>query len=172
MRKFHFLFLIYHTYSDRKNNLDFFVTINIIKERNEFKEVDILKKVNPNRSVAFSNDLLDLKQQKETVAELTVPQLKMIYYLVSQIEPYDTDFEKVRVELNDFCETFSISLRGGKNRTLLENHVIKLMKAVIEFKEEGRTRYYHWVEYSDINFKEGYIEFRISEDLKKFYPES
>ena len=131
--------------------------------------MDILKKVNPNRSVTFSNDLLDLKQQRDTVADLTVPQIKMIYYLVSQIEPCDTEFELVRVALNDFCDNFGISYRGGKNRKLLEEHVLKLMKAVIEFKEAGRSRYFHWVEYSDINFREGYIEFRISKDLKKFY---
>lgn len=130
-----------------------------------------MKKVNPNKSVAFKNELLTSPYKKHPALSLTVPQTKMILYLVSQINMNDTEFKPVQVNFIDFCKEFNISYKGGNNRELLKNNVYSLMRKLVEIKEGSAVSIYHWVEKAKIDFKSQVIELTLANAMRPYYLE-
>lgn len=135
------------------------------------KEMSILKKVNPNKSVAFKNELLASPYKKHPALSLSVPQTKMILYMVSQINMGDKEFKPVQLNFKEFCSEFNISYEGGKNRELLKTHVYSLMSKILEIREGSSVAIYHWLEKARIDFSSQTIELTLANAMRPYYLE-
>lgn len=129
-----------------------------------------LKKINPNRSITVKNSFFDSLYRNHPLMELSVPQMKLILALVSQIDAInDTDVSPVSMDIKDFCDNFNISFQGGRNRQLLEDNVTNLMEKVLRVEEGRSVTLHHWVEYARIDYDTQTIDLMLSRTVLPYY---
>lgn len=87
--------------------------------RGEIMENKIYSK-NNNRKVIIANDII----QKGKFS-LSAKELKIIFYIISQIKPNDCELREYEIDLIEFCKTCGIN-KGGTQAKELEQALLKL----------------------------------------------
>ena len=91
----------------------------IMDLRGEIMENKIYSK-NNNRKVIIANDII----QKGKFS-LSAKELKIIFYIISQIKPNDCELREYEIDLIEFCKTCGIN-KGGTQAKELEQALLKL----------------------------------------------
>lgn len=118
-----------------------------------------------NKTVRKSNDLI-----QHSRFDLTLNQQKIILYLISQISPYDKDFQTYQFSIPEFCRVCGIEM-SGNNYNELKKH----LKAVADKSawiysptNPEKEILFRWISTANIVKGSGILEIRLSEELKPY----
>lgn len=114
--------------------------------------------------VIKANDLI----QKSRFS-LTLQQQKIVLYLISQIHPNDTDFQKYTFSIPEFCRVTGISRPSGEDYTAFKNDIKAIAdKSLWVTLEDGAETLLRWIAKPTIRKDSGTIEVQLDEDMKPF----
>ena len=111
-------------------------------------------------------DNLFLRQSR---AQLSVVELKIIIYLISKIKADDTDITKVHINIKDFCKLTNIEPKGNNYAKVRDS--IKSLKQktwTMELDDGNSDLIYSWIDYALIRKNTGDIEIALSQFLKPY----
>ena len=114
-------------------------------------------------NVVKHNDLI----QKSRYS-LTVPEQKMIVYLISKIQLHDTNLNMYEFKINEFCEICGIDEKSGGNYTMLKETVLNLSNKGFWVNVNGEFVSMRWIEKARISPKSGNIKIKLDDDLKPY----
>ena len=111
-----------------------------------------------------SNDLI----QKSRFS-LSLPQQKIILYLISKITPYDEDFKLYEFSIQEFCKICGIDPESGKNYGDLKKAIDEIgdKKIWIEIADDEET-WIRWIEKPYLNKRNGIVKIRFDKDMKPY----
>lgn len=116
------------------------------------------------KTVTKANDLI----QKSRFG-LSLQQQKVVLYLISQITPYDKDFEYYEFNIVDFCRVCGIDADSGGNYSTLKAAIKEIAdKSLWVTLDDGRETLLRWIEKPYIDRKSGNIKIRLDKDMKPF----
>ncbi|GED14804.1 replication initiation protein [Aneurinibacillus migulanus] len=122
--------------------------------------MNALEKIDEKLIVTKSNDLIEASYR------LTLHEQRIICILAAKIQPEDTVFRTCRIEVGEF-----IDLLGLKGKSI-HNDIKKIIKDFVykgfEIKSEGVYTVSSWFEWAKYKEKEGFMEFKFSEELIPF----
>ncbi len=114
--------------------------------------------------VVKANDLITKSR-----FSLTTQQQKIVLYLISKINPFDTDFQMVEFSIQDFCRACSIDDRSGKHYEVIKTHIKAIADKSVWVKlENGKETLLRWIEKPYIDERNGTIQIRLDRDMKPF----
>src|SRR5699024_7272617 len=114
--------------------------------------------------VTLHNDLV----QADFTDNYTMIEQKVLYTVLSNIEPHDIEPIIYRMRIKDFCDYFNIEKR---NYRYFKEVAIALKRKVIGLKNKDtkeRNRFISWFGVCEYVDKEGYIEFELSNHIKPY----
>ena len=115
-------------------------------------------------TVRKANDLI-----QKSRFNLSLQQQKIILFLISQITPFDKEFNTYEFDIREFCKVCGIDYDNGNNYMKLKEQIKsiadKSMWVEIEENEETLLR---WIEKPYINKRSGLIRIRLDEDMKPY----
>lgn len=116
------------------------------------------------RQVVKANELI----QKSRFS-LSIQQQKIILYLISQINAYDTEFKLYEFSIKDFCKVCGIDYDNGANYKAIRASIKEIAdKSIWVEKDDGEETLLRWIEKPYINKKSGTIRIRLDEDMKPY----
>ena len=90
-------------------------------------------------------------------------------YLISQITPYDEDFQLYEFSVSDFCRICGMSPTAGGNYTELKSAIKSICDKSLWIQlAEGEETLLRWIEKPYINKRSGTIKIRLDKDMKPF----
>lgn len=117
-----------------------------------------------NKMVVKANDLI-----QKSRFDLSLQQQKIILYLISQIEPMDTEFKLYEFSIVDFCKVCGIDPESGDKykeiKKAIKDIADKSVWIKTEYDEETLLR---WVEKPYINRNSGTIKIKLDADMKPY----
>lgn len=117
-----------------------------------------------NKMVVKANDLI-----QKSRFDLSLQQQKIILYLISQIEPMDTEFKLYEFSIVDFCKVCGIDPESGDKykeiKKAIKDIADKSVWIKTEYDEETLLR---WVEKPYINRNSGTIKIKLDGDMKPY----
>lgn len=100
---------------------------------------------------------------------LNVQQQKILLYLISQVSPFDTDFQEYEFNIIEFCKVCGIDYRQGKNYQDIKNAIKDIADRSIWITlDTGEETLLRWIEKPYINKKGGLIRIRLDNDMKPY----
>jgi plasmid replication initiation protein len=100
---------------------------------------------------------------------LTVQQQRIILYLISQLNPFATEFKKSKFKIQDFCKICGIDYENGNNYITIKEHIKKIAdKSWWITLENGKQTLLRWIEKPYIDENNGTIEIVFDNDMKPF----
>lgn len=112
--------------------------------------------------VVKSNDLI-----QKARFDLNAQQQKIIYWLISKIQPDDTELKTIDFKLIEFCKICGINYNSGTNYKQIKDAIKKLAdKSVWVKTENGAETLVRWIEKPIIN--NGTVKLKIDDDMKPF----
>jgi plasmid replication initiation protein len=115
------------------------------------------------KKVKKANDLI-----RRSRFDLSLQQMKMMLYLISQIKPGDKEFKTYSFNIREFCMICGIDYNNGGNYSYLKEQIKKIADKSIWVKIEDGESLLRWIEKARFNENSGTIEIRLDEDLKPF----
>ena len=116
------------------------------------------------QSVFKSNDLI-----QKSRFNLSLQEQKILLYLISQITPYDEDFQLYEFSVSDFCRICGMSPTAGGNYTELKAAIKSICDKSLWIQlAEGEETLLRWIEKPYINKRSGTIKIRLDKDMKPF----
>lgn len=116
------------------------------------------------QSVFKSNDLI-----QKSRFNLSLQEQKILLYLISQITPYDEDFQLYEFSVSDFCRICGMSPTAGGNYTELKSAIKSICDKSLWIQlAEGEETLLRWIEKPYINKRSGTIKIRLDKDMKPF----
>lgn len=117
-----------------------------------------------NKTVTKANELI----QKSRFS-LSLQQQKIVLYLISQISPYDENFNLYEFSIQEFCKVCGIDESSGGNYQILKAAIKEIRDKSIWIKlSDGRETTLAWIEKPYIDPGSGIIQVRLDEDMKPF----
>ena len=112
--------------------------------------------------VRKSNDLI-----QKSRFNLSLQQQKILLYIISLIQPTDTEFQEYQVSIKDFCEICNIDHDSGKNYADIKEKIKEIADKSLWVKlADGRETLLRWIEKAKI--ENGVIKVRLDNDMKPF----
>ena len=109
------------------------------------------------QSVFKSNDLI-----QKSRFNLSLQEQKILLYLISQITPYDEDFQLYEFSVSDFCRICGMSPTAGGNYTELKAAIKSICDKSLWIQlAEGEETLLRWIEKPYINKRSGTIKIRL-----------
>ena len=116
------------------------------------------------QSVFKSNDLI-----QKSRFNLSLQEQKILLYLISQITPYDEDFQLYEFSVSDFCRICGMSPTAGGNYTELKSAIKSICDKSLWIQlAEGEETLLRWIEKPYINKRSGTIKIRLDKDMRPF----
>lgn len=117
------------------------------------------------RQVRKSNDLI-----QHARFSLNTVQQKIILHLISQIQPWDQEFQSYDFNVLDFCRICGIDNDSGRNYTEIKEEIKKLSdKSYWLTLEDGDSEVLvRWIECAVFRKNSGIIRLRFNEYLKPY----
>lgn len=117
------------------------------------------------QQVRKSNDLI-----QHARFNLTTVQQKIILYLISQIKPWDKEFQYYDFDILEFCRICGIDNDSGRNYTEIKEEIKRLSdKSYWLTLEDGESEaLVRWVESPILRKNSGIIRLRLNEFLKPY----
>ena len=116
------------------------------------------------QSVFKSNDLIQKSRFNRSLQEH-----KILLYLISQITPYDEDFQLYEFSISDFCRICGMSPTAGGNYTELKSAIKSICDKSLWIQlAEGEETLLRWIEKPYINKRSGTIKIRLDKDMRPF----
>ena len=121
-----------------------------------------------------------IEQNKLTVAkanefilraryDLSTLQLKIVLYIIAQIQKYDVDLPLITFSIQDFCRVCGIDENSGGNYRLIKDAVKQITdKSHWITLEDGRETVIRWIEKPYMDKYNGTITVKLDNDLKPF----
>ena len=98
--------------------------------------------------------------------KLSVQEQRLMLWVISEIEPQDTDFKTYRVNIKELANR--IGIKNKDFYTRVRNTTKKLMGRVIEIEEGARLIQTPLINKADYHTDGGTVDIRLDEDLKKY----
>lgn len=115
-------------------------------------------------SVIKSNDLI----QKSRFF-LSLQQQKIILFLISQIDPQDSEFKLYTFSISDFCKVCGIDYDSGGNHSALKEQIKKLAdKSLWVTLPNGNETLLRWIEKPYISTADKTIKIKLDNDMKPY----
>lgn len=116
------------------------------------------------QSVFKSNDLI-----QKSRFQLSLQEQKILLYLISQITPYDEDFQLYEFSVTDFCRICGMSPTAGGNYTELKSAIKSICDKSLWVKlADGEETLLRWIEKPYINKRSGTIKIRLDKDMRPY----
>lgn len=117
-----------------------------------------------NYFVAKRNDLI----QKSRFS-LTGSEQKILWHLISKIEPEDTDFKEYEFDINEFCRMCGIQESNGKNNKNLKKAIDSLKsKSFWIFLTPTYEIQIDWIEHAAIDHERDVLILKLNSLLKPY----
>jgi plasmid replication initiation protein len=114
-------------------------------------------------NIVKQNDLI-----QKSRFNLSMQEQKIILYLISKINPEDSEFKLYEFKIREFCEVCGIESESGKNYSMLKNTIINLINKGFWVETNGEYVSMNWIEKARINPKSGTIKIRLDDDMKPY----
>ena len=119
------------------------------------------------------NDLREYKVVKSNILiqqsrfKLSAQKLKIIYFIISQIKPTDTDLLDQNFNISDFCKVCGVDSTNGANYKYIKDSLKELRDHSIWIKnEDGSETTFSWISKVTIRKNSGTVTIRLDSDLK------
>lgn len=100
---------------------------------------------------------------------LSLVQQKVLLFLISKIQPSDTDFKEYEFSISDFCRCVGIEEQSGKNYKDVKLAIKGIRDKSLWLElEKGKSSLVAWIEKARINEGSGTIQIRLDSDLKPY----
>ena len=99
---------------------------------------------------------------------LSVQEQRIILYMISRIEPGDTDFRTVSFSVQDFCKICGIDFDNGGNYRNVKDAIKSLSDKSVWVTSGDKEILLRWIYSAEINKKSGNLSIRISDDVKPY----
>lgn len=100
---------------------------------------------------------------------LSLQQQKIVFFLTSQINYDDKEFQEYTFNIIDFCRICGIDSVGGKQYSLLKEAIKTLAdKSIWITRNDGVETLLRFIEKPELNKAQGTIKLRIDEDMKPY----
>jgi len=122
----------------------------------------MLVDVKENQVITKSNFLIESK------FKVTLQELRLVYWLLSNIQPEDEDFCVYRISVSQY-EKFMAQFRDSNNNRVyseLKNASKKLMSRVVSIKADGGEYSMPFISRAFYHSGEGYIDIKLDDVLK------
>ena len=121
--------------------------------------------LNPQRynTVIKSNDLI----QKSRFS-LSTQQQKIVLFIISQIEPFDNDFNLFEFKITEFCNVCGIEPQGNMYNLLKKAIKDISDKSLWITLDNGKETIVRWIEKPTIDKKSGTIQIKLDNDMKPY----
>lgn len=125
----------------------------------------------------LSLDILDKQVRKSNALiqkarfSLSTQQQKILLYLISQIQPWDKEFQTYKFSIREFAAVCGLDYpKGGKDYTEIKEQIKRIAdKSMWLLLEDGNTEtLVRWIENPVIQRNSGTIELKLNEALKPY----
>ena len=100
---------------------------------------------------------------------LSLQQQKIILYLISKIQPTDTDFHEYKFEIKAFCEACGIESDGGALYSEIKEAIKNIADKSLWVKmPDGGETLLRWIEKARIESGTGTLTIRLDNDMKPY----
>lgn len=100
---------------------------------------------------------------------LSVIEQKVVLYLISKIQPNDTDFKEYEFSVADFCRCVGIETQSGANYNDVKEAIRSVRnKSMWLNLGNGKHSLVSWIEKARIDEGSGTIQIRLDSDLKPY----
>ncbi len=99
---------------------------------------------------------------------LSTQQQKILLYIISQIEPFDTEFKTYKFKITEFCAVCGIEPKGDIYAMLKRQIKDISDKSLWIETEKGRETLVRCIEKPYIDKKSGTVELKLDEDMKPY----
>jgi plasmid replication initiation protein len=100
---------------------------------------------------------------------LSLQQQKIILYLISKIQPTDTEFHEYKFEIKSFCEACGIEYDSGALYSEIKEAVKNISDKSLWVKmPDGRETLLRWIEKASIEAGTGILTIRLDNDMKPY----
>ena len=100
---------------------------------------------------------------------LSLQQQKIILYLISKIQPTDTEFHEYKFEIKAFCEACGIESDGGEQYSQIKEAVKNIADKSLWVKmPNGNETLLRWIEKATIESGTGTLTIRLDNDMKPY----
>ena len=118
--------------------------------------------------VVKANDLI-----QKSHFSLSLQQQKIILYLISKIQPSDTEFTQYEFSISDFCRVCGIEYNSGKNYSDLKAQLKAIAEkclwvTILDDNGEETETIVRWIERPYINRRRGIVKIKFDEYMKPF----
>lgn len=95
----------------------------------------------------------------------TKRQLDMVYAIISLVKPTDDDFKTYHISYSAIGKIFNPQ---NPYCEVTVNDINLAVKDIMNksFRIKTDKKYYHYIEYAEVDEEERYIDFKLSEDVK------
>ena len=127
--------------------------------------------INLLNTVHQSNELSQKLRYHDKMSVLSAQEKLIIFFLASCIDPKDQTFEEIKMPISDFCNLLNISLRGGNQRSLLEQALYNLRtKGFWIVSNNGKRKEVGcWLSKGVIDYEEGIVTLQLDNILRPFF---
>lgn len=121
-------------------------------------------------------DLEEMRSQSVTKAnaiiqksryDLTLPQQRIILFLISQVKPTDDNFRIYDFSIQDFCRLTGMS-DSGTNYADLKASLKAVADQSIFVEEDGVEKLVRWLDMVHISKNSGTVQLRIHEEMRPY----
>jgi plasmid replication initiation protein len=106
---------------------------------------------------------------QQTRFHMPYHEYRLLNFLMSKIQPNDTDFHVINVSVQDFCRVVGIDETNGGNYVYLKKITKSFMSRIFEIYPDSQTTIQlMWVSSCVYQHKKGTIEFTFNERLKPY----
>jgi plasmid replication initiation protein len=121
------------------------------------KEVELARVRKANELIQKSRFSLSLQQQK------------IILYLISKIQPTDTEFQEYKFDIKSFFEACGIESDGGEQYSQIKEAIKNIADKSLWIKlPNGRETLLRWIEKAHIETGTGTLTIRLDNDMKPY----
>ena len=108
------------------------------------------------------NEVVKHNDLMKAVGELSMPAQKMLASLISMIRSDDSEFQEHALHIESFAKATNVK---SKNINFYKDRALELMKNPFELK---KGIYFNWCNKVDITTHNGYIVFKVDNELKPY----
>lgn len=118
------------------------------------------------KTVHMESRLVQKTVSKEATA-LSLQQKKLLFFLISNIEPDDSDFKRTTISIPDYFRLTGVD-EGGTDRKMLEKEIQSFADKSFWIDTEDMSVLYRWVNTAVIDNKKNTITLELHETIKDF----
>lgn len=116
------------------------------------------------KTVVKANDLI-----QKSRFNMSLQQQKMLLFLISQVNPYDEDFNDFEFSIQEFCKVCGINITSGKNYQDIKQCIKEIADKSVWINVDGdEETLLRWIEKPYINNKSGVVRIRLDKDMKPY----